>query len=159
MQRSASSAENPTFIGHDNLTKVNLRANGKRQVVRLVNASDSKMMFAFKSTSKLLNSNIEIFPRKGTIAPRSYANIAVEDLSYNLKSATEICQFNLIYWVSSSPKANKGLVRIDLVGGGAEIIETTKEQSVIWVIVSMIRSTFLFALVVYNIFLIKHSVL
>lgn len=126
--------------------RLNLRANGKG-IVRLVNASDSMMKFAFKSTSKLLN----ICPRKGNIAPRSYVNIAFEDL----KSATELYQVNLIYWVPSSSKANKSLIRIDMIGGVVRQVE----QGTTWVIVSIIRSSFLILLVVYNIFLIKHSVL
>lgn len=158
MQTSLSSTESLGPISHDNLTRAILRTTGKRQVVRLVNASNLKMMFTIKTISNISDRKIEISPRKGTIAPRGYANIVVEDLSYNIKLTSETYQLNLIYWVSSSSKYNKGLVKIDLAGGQVGPVETTEKQSFIWILLSIIRSTFLVVLVIYNVILIKqHS--
>lgn len=149
-------SENLVSVSRDNFTRTSLTTNSGRRVLRLVNASDSEMMFAFKHASNLLHRNLVINPRKGTIAPRSHANIVIEDLNYNVKLAAEIHQLNLIYWINSSTKSNKGVVKIDLMGNKQKLAGATKEQNFTWAIFSTIRSTFLLILVVYNIFLIKY---
>lgn len=147
------------FRSHDALKTATLEATGARQVVRLVNTSSSKMKFAFKITPNLSDQYIKVSPRKGAIAPRSYANIVVEDLSYSLKSMVKNCRINLIYWVSDSLKYERGLIKIDYVRDQAEIVRTTKEHSFIWIVLSVIRSSLLLILVFYNIILIKHVIL
>lgn len=155
----SSDSTNSNFSSHDALTTATLKATSARQVVRLVNTSGLKMKFAFKTTPNLSDQTIRVMPRKGAIAPRSYANIVVENPSYSLESAVKNCQISLIYWISDTSKYNRGVIRIDYVGNQAENLRTTKKYSFIWIGLSVIRSSLLLILVFYNIILIKYVIL
>lgn len=121
-----------------------------KQVIRLVNARDFKIRFAFRvdSTCGEARSDLNVMPPKGSIEARDYVNITLTNINH-----TNVTSLRFIYWpdIGKVGRKFRSSVPIYLVNAADKSPETHR-----WfkICISAMRSAFLTAIVIYNIVLI-----
>lgn len=133
-----------------------LKPNKERLVLRIVNSSDHKVKFNIKSSSP--SQNIRIAPRTGIIDGRSYVYIVVESPDFSSPNLTER-HLALHYYRRDPSKVKRytrGVVPIVITGVKKlqRLVKADLNASYCFALLS-IRSILLFALILYNIVLIR----
>lgn len=131
------------FFLDPQLPVASLTNTKKRQVVRLVNASDTKIGFVLTLDAQTNSSIIE--PRSGFISARSYVHIVIDI------QGTTAGSLNIVYWMRDTSRKRgytRRLIPIQIINSGED------KRSFIWFIVRAIRASFIIALILYNITLI-----
>lgn len=137
-----------------------MRSDRKRQIVRLINPDDYKVEFDIRLGSSMINKRLIISPKNGIIKPGGFIHINIENLDYETK-ASNFGRLYLVYWKKGYLGKNehgKGIVPINMIAPQVESLEAKKETS-FWLITRILRITFLVALIIYNMILIKLSLM
>lgn len=138
-----------------------LKPDKQSQVVRLVNATDSPVVFTI--TRDHLNlaqqSSITVSPEKGTIRPRSFVYIKIAKTAVlSGGSRDPINQLSLVYkrhgLSRDEPSIVRRTIKLSLASNGSKPQKVTTLMSSI---IRALRATVLLALITYNTILIKHE--
>lgn len=146
-----------------------LDAEKRRQIIRLVNPYEDKIEYGFRSDSRnSATSSFEITPRNGSINPRDYAIISIE-IKDHIKVPEDL-RLNLIYWKNDPERRRgyiKGLVPINFVkrksatsdsNSRGKWTEHLENNRFITLMILFLRPSFLLALIVYNLILLKINI-
>lgn len=129
----------------------------KRQVIRLVNPSDTKIGFVIEIHPP--EGGLKVVPRSGFVPPRNYKLIFIDNPNYMGPTLDRTNRLNLIYLIQDSSRRrgySKRLIPIDMVGKARHSTSSIRgNNSFIWSIVRSTRSIILIGLILYNILLIK----
>lgn len=146
-----------------------LRADKRLQTLRLINCSEQKVKFGFKLKTTRLN-GLNIQPKSGTISSRNYILVRIENKYWNTMHVNDSFDLNLIYWFKPYDKSennNKFKIPIEIMQsdvktysskyGGVLNLFGSNNKAADWItlILRFLRPTFLLALVIYNIILIR----
>lgn len=122
-----------------------------RNKIRLVNASDQKIEFAFSCGKASDKSTLKVEPETGLIEPRNFIHVVV---TRSEVIAESIGPLKLTYWKRDLLKKRRISV------GSLIYVHMVKEEIKkecgprVWLPFKLVRSLFIFAIITYNIFLI-----
>lgn len=145
-------------------SSANLSADKQQQVVRLINSTNVEVFFVVKNDSSPQFSKLNINPSEGVIKPRSFAYVKIINPDYNALPMSGPISLKLMYRRRGlsryEPPQVKGLVRLNMNVNNEEVVHDdgeNKGKTFIWLLMRLLRATFLLILITYNIILIKYE--
>lgn len=150
-----------------------LSATKKKQIIRLINPHEDKIEFGFKTDPQDPAAQcLTINPRSGSIPPRDYVLVRIE--TKDSRQLSKGSKLSLIYWKNDADRRRgyvKGLVPIRFDSEKAtnnddnikstrrgKLLEFLENNAFITLMPMLLRPTFLIALIIYNIILIKINI-
>lgn len=140
----------PIASSLDVLPTAQLQLDTRRQVIRIVNASDFTIEFKFKPDS--FTGSFAIYPRTGSILPKRFSYVIFEKLEGKANPSAERLTFIYRRVKSNMNKHIPKAISIDLVKSSEK--SSIKSSSILLVGLRIVRSLLLLLLIIYNLILI-----
>lgn len=145
--------------------KSGLSFGREHQTIRIVNASGRNVSFSVGLHASSTPTNLMINPRQGVMRPSSYTLVKIRNLDYTKKVKDPILldlRYNLQGARRHEPTQIAGRVKLkmshdDSCGYAGADGGTKSTVDLLSVILRTLRATVLFALITYNIILIKYQ--
>lgn len=154
---------NNSFEGHGNRPTIAtcLDSNKEHQIVRIVNATESKVVFTVDSETGDKSTNVEINPMRGVLKPGGFTYLRIRNTKY-LKVVEEPTVVELRYkrlgLNEYEPAQVYGRIKLKMKTGSSSNYLHTGYRNFYYLLFRIFRATLLLVLIIYNIILIKYEI-